>query len=797
MFKDELIKIEIFKSMQKEEHFHSYVEIVYVVKGDVHLTIEDKQYFMKEDDIVLINKNSKHSMKTSQDSILISFQIDYSELCKFAEKNSVILKDGQVVDKGNSNYIKLRESLNTLLTCFLNNRKRVVFLNLQIQLISKIIDNFIVDSKESLDEGINNKYFERVDKIRDYINSNYRESITLNNLADQEFLSVPYLSKFIKEQFGMTFTEYLNSVRLNYALEDLINTELPITRIALENGFSTTFLFNKCFKEAYKTTPNEYRKKLKQDNKIEDKIDNEVKKELEIYLNKNNIHESVVESLKEESNIQIDISNKKNIKKHYNKILNIGYANDILQSILQEHILMIRNELKFEYARFWGIFNEDMNIEGNDQKYTFYKIDRILDFFVNNKIKPFIDLSPKAKSISKNVLETISFESNVVKFRNLEQWERLIHNFITHCANRYGREEVEKWYFEVSTYKAINENLEDENYNLAYCKIFDVIYRKIKEVLPNAKVGGPGDHFGESDPVEFFKEWREFKSKPDFISLYIYPYSELTKDGETQIYHSSDKDFLLNKLCSIKEIIENSGDLFDEIIISEWSLTISSRNYINDSCFKAAYLVKNIIDSVDNVDSLCYWMASDISEEYLDTDLLLQGGTGLVSKSGMKKPSFYVLSFLEKLSEIMVHKGKNYIITKKNNNTFTIICHNYKHFNNSYLLSYQENFSLQKLSTIYENENELTLSFSISNVPKGKYRVKSYTLNEKYGSVLNKWMELNADSNLRSDEILYLKGVSIPKLDIEYIDVINTGLSYSLELQPHEVRLLTFESDYN
>lgn len=797
MFKDEIINIEIFKSIQKEVHFHSYVEIIYVIKGDVHLAIEDEKYLMNKDDITLINKNSNHSIKTSQDSILVSFQIDYIELCKFAEKNSVILKEGQIIDKGNINYIKLRESLNSLLICFLNNRKRVVFLNLQIQLISEIIERFIIDSNEYLDKNINNKYFERVDKIKDYINSNYKESITLNNLADQQFLSVPYLSKFIKEQFGMTFTEYLNGVRLNYALEDLINTNLPITRIALENGFSTTFLFNKCFKEAYKTTPNEYRKKLRQDNKIKDTIDNEVKKELEIYLHKNNIHKPIIESSKEEIDIKIDINNNKNIKKHYNKILNIGYANDILQSVLQEHILMIRDELKFEYARFWGIFNEDMNIYGKDHKYTFYKIDKILDFMVNNKIKPFIDLMPKVKSISKNVLEIVNVEGKTSKNKDIDQWGNLIHNFIIHCVSRYGREEVEKWYFEVSRNKSNDEDLGDKSYNLIYFQIFDTLYSKIKEILPNAKVGGPADHFGELDPVEFFKEWRNFKAKPDFISLYIYPYSTLEKDGQRQIYHSSDKDFLLNKISRIKKIIKNLECLFDEIIISEWGLTISSRNYINDSCFKAAFIVKNVIDNVDSVHALCYWMASDISEEYLDTDLILQGGTGLVSKNGMKKPSFYAFSFLEKLSENLVQKGNNFIITKNSNNSFTMICHNYKHLNNSYLLNYQENFSLQKLSTIYENKNELTLSFSISNVLNGKYRVKSYTLNEKYGSVLNKWIELNADGHLRSDEISYLKGISIPKLDIEFIDAFDSELHYSLDLKPHEVRLLTFEIDYN
>lgn len=649
----------------------------------------------------------------------------------------------------------------------------------------------------SKDEIIKNKYVERINKIKEYINSNYRKSITLNDFADKELLSIPYLSKFIKKHLGITFTEYLNSVRLNYAVEELINTDRPITRIALENGFSTTFLFNKCFKEAYKITPNEYRKQFKGDNKLEDKIDNEIIKDTDIYLNENNSNKSVVVLPKEEVKVTIDINKEKKFKKHYNKFLNVGYANDILQSILQEHILMIRKELKFEYARFFGIFNEDMNIESRDQKYNFYKIDKVLDFFVNNKMKPFIDLSPKAKSISKSVLEIISFEINAVKYRSIEQWEALLNNFIIHCVNRYGSEEVETWYFEVSTYKIIEPNIEDENYYSKYFRIFGITYKTIKNIIPSVKVGGPGDHFGRSNPVEFFEEWLNLNAKPDFISMYVYPYSTIIKNGKEEIYHSNDRDFLINNLYSIKETIRNVGFPCEEIIISEWSLTVSSRNYINDSCFKAAYVIKNIIDCVDQVDSVCYLMASDISEEYLDVNLLLQGGTGLVSKNGMKKPSFYAFYFLEKLSETMVQKGKNYIMTKNSDNIFTIICHNYKHFNNSYLLNYQENIGLEKLMTIYENQNELNISFLIQNVPNGKYRLKSYAVNQSYGSVLDKWIKLNADSRLRSDEISYLKDVSIPELDIKYIDVTELKLSYSLELQPHEVRLLTFEIDYD
>ncbi|WP_160691226.1 hypothetical protein [Clostridium sp. C2-6-12] len=438
-----------------------------------------------------------------------------------------------------------------------------------------------------------------------------------------------------------------------------------------------------------------------------------------------------------------------------------------------------------------------MNIENKENDYNFYKIDKILDFIISTGMKPFIDLMPKAKKISKNTEEYLSLETDVLKFRTLEEWEILIHKFIVHCINKYGKEEVEKWYFEVSR----NENISivgiNKDENVIYFEIFNVIYNKIKEMLPNAKVGGPGGNFTKSNASAFFRDWRKYKAKPDFVSIFIYPYTMLIKSGETGAQTSSEKNYFLYKLKSIEKNVSNLGYYPDEIIVSEWNSTVSNRNYTNDSCSKAAYIIKNVLDSIGKVDKLGYWMASDISGEYLDTDLLLQGGTGLISRNGIKKPSFYAFSFLEKLSKNIVQKGDNYIITSNGNNSFTMICHNYKHFNNSYLLNSEENISLNELEDFYEDENEQLITFVISNIQNGKYRIKSYLLNEDNGSVLNEWIKLNTDNHLKIDEIDYLKGISIPKLKLEYAEVSDGILNYSLSLLPHEVRLITLEIDYN
>ena len=795
MFNESIMKIDIFKSTEKEKHLHNFLELLYVIKGEVSVKVESNEYTMKKDDILLINENKRYKYKTLDDAILICISISYIELCKTIEYRAVKFNCNSVIDHEND-FSKLRKNINDILDSILKNGKKLTLISLQIDLIDKLINQFAV-TDDTTASSSKNKHSDRLNEITNYIYKNYNKQLTLNDLASKEFLSVPYLSKFIKEQLGITFTEYLNSIRLNYALEDVINTDLPLTRVALENGFATTFIFNKYFKDTFNMTPSEYRKKFKKTSEINDKSIIEVKEEIESCLAESYFQEKLNSQLPNELKVEINSDNNIVIKKHYNKIINIGYASDILQSLLQEHIIMLRNEIKFEYARFWGIFNEDMNIESKDNEYNFYKIDKILDFIISTGMKPFIDLMPKAKKISKNPEEDLSLEIEGVKFRTLEEWQRLIHKFIVHCINKYGKEEVEKWYFEVSRNENISIAGTDKNENIIYFEIFRIVYNKIKEMLPKAKVGGPGGNFTKSNALDFFRDWKVFKAKPDFISIFIYPYTMLIKSGAQGAQTSSEKNYFLNKLKSIEKNANNLGYLTDEIIISEWNSTISNRNYTNDSCSKAAYIIKNVLDSMGKVDKLGYWVASDISGEYLDTDLLLQGGTGLISKNGIKKPAYYAFSFLEKLSENIIQKGTNYIMTRNGNNSFAMICHNYKHFNNSYLLNSEENISLSELENFYEDENEQLITFAISNFQNGKYRVKSYILNEEHGSVLNEWIKLNTDNHLKTDEIDYLKGISIPKLEIEYVEVSEGILNYSLKLLPHEVRLITLEIDYN
>lgn len=102
-----------------------------------------------------------------------------------------------------------------------------------------------------------------VEKLRGvlrYMQENYRRSITVDELAGLCHFSSYYFMRFFKKHLNMTCIEYLNQYRLTRALEALEITDLPITTIALENGFNTVSYFNRQFKDKFRLTPSEYRK---------------------------------------------------------------------------------------------------------------------------------------------------------------------------------------------------------------------------------------------------------------------------------------------------------------------------------------------------------------------------------------------------------------------------------------------------------------------------------------------------------------------------------------------------------
>ena len=96
-------------------------------------------------------------------------------------------------------------------------------------------------------------------EIISYVNKHYTEKLSLEEVATHVGFSREYFCRFFKQHMGITFLRYLNEVRISHAGRLLMNTDMSISEVMSESGFTNQTIFNRLFKEIYGMTPRQAR----------------------------------------------------------------------------------------------------------------------------------------------------------------------------------------------------------------------------------------------------------------------------------------------------------------------------------------------------------------------------------------------------------------------------------------------------------------------------------------------------------------------------------------------------------
>jgi two-component system response regulator YesN len=101
-----------------------------------------------------------------------------------------------------------------------------------------------------------------IQKCITFINENYKNNVTLDIVANMVHLNSSYFSSIFKKEMGLSFSNYLNKVRIDQSMLLLKNTDYSILEVAHEVGFEDQSYFSKVFKNLTSMTPKEYKQKL-------------------------------------------------------------------------------------------------------------------------------------------------------------------------------------------------------------------------------------------------------------------------------------------------------------------------------------------------------------------------------------------------------------------------------------------------------------------------------------------------------------------------------------------------------
>ena len=235
-----------------EYHFHRNLELIYVLKGAVNCNVNGVSYCLEEGDFGICLPCDIHRYEPYKDTLywVLVFSEDYVRL--FSKQISSKIGEGFAFrcNEAVENYIKSQ---------LINNSNPSVY-TLKSCLYA-VCEEYLNSVPLSEKKG---KELKIISALSDYILENHTKKITLSQISKKLGYDYNYMSRFFRNTFNMTFTDYVNIYRIETAIKLLEDTDQSITSVALESGFQSVRNFNYCFKQSTGKTPSEYRKRLNQ-----------------------------------------------------------------------------------------------------------------------------------------------------------------------------------------------------------------------------------------------------------------------------------------------------------------------------------------------------------------------------------------------------------------------------------------------------------------------------------------------------------------------------------------------------
>jgi xylan 1,4-beta-xylosidase len=386
------------------------------------------------------------------------------------------------------------------------------------------------------------------------------------------------------------------------------------------------------------------------------------------------------------------------LKHYWSTCVGAGRAHEGLRANWQRQLAQAVQHCGFQYLRFHGLFHDDMCVYREQEGkpvYNWQYVDELFDRMLEIGIRPFVESSFFPKDIAApNSKIQFWWKGNITPPENFDKWGALIDAFVRHCLQRYGADEVRHWYFEVwnepNLYQAFWDGTRSQ-----YFELYRVTVQAIKNIDSALRVGGPAtsnfvpDERFDSETEDISKQitfqmkdlgeghWKgvwietflafceQNKLPVDFIACHPYPTDYPLDTGGIHRPRTRPATSTRDDLQWLRKVVNGSAFPNAEIHLTEWSSSPSPRDHSHDSLPAATFVVRANIESTGLVDSLAYWVFTDVFEESAAGDTIFHGGFGLINFQGVVKPTFHAYRFLHALGDEEIGRSEGAIATRE------------------------------------------------------------------------------------------------------------------------------------
>ena len=255
------------RSFQIPVHWHDEFEIIYVRSGSLTVSISGESYIGKTGDAFVVSPGNLHLMGAQTGTV------DYYTFLfplKYISFRTDDMLDEKLLEPLNSGHLMIcprvkdtaKELCEQLIEIYeakkdeseskitTQVRTKIILLQFILEMWKK---GFVIENDTS---GRNTVEKEMVS----YIQQNFTGKISLREFGEQFHLSEKYISRYFKEHFHITLSQYVTYLRLEHAKQLLQDTDIPVTDVAMQSGYQNVSYFIRSFQKAYAVSPLKYRK---------------------------------------------------------------------------------------------------------------------------------------------------------------------------------------------------------------------------------------------------------------------------------------------------------------------------------------------------------------------------------------------------------------------------------------------------------------------------------------------------------------------------------------------------------
>ena len=250
-------------------HWHPEIEITYVQKGTMCYKVNHMVYHLKEGDIVFNNSGALHSgtMENQKDCAYIPVTFDSRLIYGFFQSTvnskyvDPVIQDSMLpaicIDQSEPWHKPFREYLLRIIDL---DEKKPDFYELDITICLQSMWRLLLEhiTYEPQASRENSLEYDRIKKILSYIEENYQNKITLNDIAGHIHLCESECTRLFKRHMNTTLFAFLQEYRIERSLE-FLQDDQPVSAVADKAGFSDPNYYSKVFAKIKGCSPREYR----------------------------------------------------------------------------------------------------------------------------------------------------------------------------------------------------------------------------------------------------------------------------------------------------------------------------------------------------------------------------------------------------------------------------------------------------------------------------------------------------------------------------------------------------------